>query len=62
MYMYTYNVHCIHSLPVYDLLRNRETGSLMKQIEMMKGAVAREEEKAYDLEIKSKSVQQQLVE
>ena len=28
----------------------------MKQIEMMRAAVAREEEKSYELEIKSKSV------
>ena len=36
--------------------RNRETSNLMKQIEMMKAAVAREEEKSNELEIKSKSV------
>ena len=40
----------------FSLSRNRETQNLQKQIEMMKAAVAREEEKAYELEIKSKSV------
>ena len=34
--------------------RNRETRNLMKQIDMMRAAVVREEEKAYELEIKSK--------
>ena len=34
--------------------RNRETSSLLKQIELMERAVAREEEKAEKLEIQSK--------
>ena len=38
------------------MLRNGQTQNLLKQIEMMKAAVAGEEEKAYELEIKSKSV------
>ena len=37
--------------------RNRETSSLLKQIELMERAVAREEEKAEKLEIQSKSVE-----
>ena len=43
-------------MSVSAVSRNRETSNLMKQIEMMKAAVAREEEKADQLEIKSKSV------
>ena len=41
--------------------RNRETQNLLKQIEMMKAAVAREEEKAYELEIKSKLVNHETI-